>query len=118
MSAKMIMFIVFIFVSGTMLSLIIEGTYLGSGDEWDVMQSLTGYSSVNVAGAGGIAIPKVGVGFIMTGIPKILTWDYSFLTGGWAIIKWFILYPISAGIVYAMGLLIYNIATGILGAIR
>jgi hypothetical protein len=117
-SSKTIIFIVFLFAMGTMLSLIIEGTYLGSGEEWDIMQSLTGYSAINVAGGGGISIPKMAIGFLFNGIPKLLFWDYSFLTGGYALIKWFILYPISAGIVYAMGLLVYNIASGILGTIR
>jgi hypothetical protein len=118
MSAKMIIFVVFLFTVGTLVSLIIEGTYMGSGEEWDVMQSLTGYSSINVAGGGGLSMPKMCYGFVMHGIPKILFWDYSFLTGGFALVKWILLYPISAGIVYAMGLLIFNIATGILGAIR
>lgn len=117
MSAKLIMFVVFIFAVGTMISIIIEGSFLG-GDEWDTMQVLTGYNSAQIAGAGGIAVPKLGWGFIMTGIPKLLTWDYSFLSGGYSMVKWLLLYPISAGIVYALGLLIFNIAQGVLGVIR
>jgi len=117
MSAKIVMFIVFIFSVGTMLSLIIEGSYLG-GEEWDMMASLTGYSTAEVAGGGGIAIPKLGYGFITYGIPKLLSWDYAFLSGSFGLVKWFILYPISAGVVYALGLLIFNIAQGILGSIR
>ena len=118
MSSKIIMFVVFLFAVGTMVSLIIEGAVIGDGEEWDLMQALTGYSSVEIAGAGGINVPKLGAAFILNGLPKVLFWDYSFFSGAWALIKWFILYPISAGVVYAVGLLVFNIATGILGTVR
>lgn len=118
MSSKIIIFIVFLFVVGTTVSLIIEGTFIGSGEEMNIMQALTGYNTLEVAGGGGISIPKLGMGFFLVGLPKVIMWDYSFLSGGWGIIKWFLLYPISAGVVYAVGLMIFNVASGILGAIR
>lgn len=118
MSSKIIIFIVFLFVIGTVVSLIIEGSFIGSGEEMDIMQALTGYNTLDVAGGGGISIPKLGLGFFTTGLPKVIMWDYSFLDGSWGIIKWLLLYPISAGVVYAIGLMIFNVASGILGAIR
>jgi hypothetical protein len=118
MSSKIIMFIVFIFVVGTVVSIIIEGTFIGGGEEIDIMEALTGYSNVDIAAAGGFSIPKLGWGFFTVGLPKVIMWDYSFLDGGWGIFKWFLLYPISAGVVYAIGLLIFNVAQGIMGTIK
>lgn len=118
MSSKIVMFCVFLFVIGTLVSLIIEGTFIGSGEEMDVLRALTGYSNTEIAGGGVIVIPKVGLAFFAVGLPKVIMWDYSFLEGGWGIFKWILLYPISAGVVYAFGLLIFNVATGILGTVR
>ena len=114
---QLFMFIVFTFVSGTIISLIIEGSYWGTGDEWDVMQSITGYSTMQISGAGGITIPQWTWGFLSNGLPKMLLWNYSFLDGSWAVIKPF-LFAISAGIVFGVGMLIMNIAQGVLGLIR
>jgi len=62
-----------------------------------------------------LAIPKMAWGFFTHGIPKLILWDYSFLEGEWAIVKWVILYPISAGVVYGMALVFIAALQGIFG---
>lgn len=114
--SKLIMFSYFTFLVGNILCMIIEGSYF-SAEDVDMMNALTGYSVLEVSGAGVLAIPKLAGGFFTHGLPQMLLWQYSFLSGGWEIFRWF-LFVISVGIIYPIGLLAMNIAQGIFGAIR
>lgn len=101
MGPKLIMFLVFVFTAGTVVSLILEGGYLGN-DQVSVMNELVGYNTVQVSGIGLFSIPKIAIGFLTHGLPKTITWDYSFLQGDWQLFKWIMLYPISAGVVWGL----------------
>ncbi len=96
MSSKFIMFVVFLWLSGNILCMIIEGSYFNEGD-MDILEALTGYSAVQISGTGAIAIPKLAVGFFTVGLPRMLLWDYNFLQGGWELFRVF-LYIISVGV--------------------
>lgn len=117
MTPKLIMFCVFIFFIGTILSLLIEGTWMGSA-EVTVMNQLTGFTTLEVSGAGIWAIPKQIIGFFIHGLPKLIMWDYSFLSGTASIFKWVVLYPISAGVVYGIALVFISVVQGIFGTLR
>jgi hypothetical protein len=111
------MFIAFIFITATTVSLILEGSYIGE-EEVDIMNQLTGYNTLEVSGSGIFSIGKMGIGFLTHGLPKIITWDYGFLQGKWALLKWIVLYPISAGVVYAIGMAFVGVVQGIFARIR
>lgn len=115
--AKLIMTCYFVFMVGNVLCMIIEGSYF-SADDVDLMNALSGYSVLEVSGAGVLAVPKMAVGFFTHGLPTMLLWQYSFLEGGWEIFKWICLFPLTIGVIYPIGLLAMNIAQGIFGAIR
>ena len=117
MGSKAIMFLCFVFLTGNICCMIIAGEYWDEGD-MSLLQSLTGYTNVELSGAGVLAIPKLGLGFFSHGLPTLLFWNYPFLDGGFELFKIFVLYPISIGIIYAMGLLIFNVAQGIFGRLR
>ena len=117
MHPKLIMFCVFIFVVGTLLSLIIEGGYFGS-QEVGIMNQLTGYTTLQIAGTGIWTVPKLVVGFFTHGLPKLIMWDYGFLEGEAAIFKWIVLYPISAGVVWGIALVFIPAVQGIFGRLR
>ncbi len=101
MGPKLLMFLVFVFTAGTLVSLTLEGGFFGS-NEVSVMNELIGYNSISISGMGFFAIPKMAIGFLTHGLPKTITWDYSFLQGDWVLFKWIMLYPISAGIVWGL----------------
>jgi len=112
MSEKFIIFITFIFIMGTFLSLIMEGAYFSS-EEAGIINNLTGFSIMEIERMGILTIPKLALGFLMNGLPKVIMWDYSFLEGEWMIIKWILLYPISASVVYGIIKLFIPAVTGI-----
>ena len=41
---------------------------------------------------------------VVSNIPRVIAWDYSFLTGQLVIIKYFLLYPLSAGFIFALAM--------------
>ena len=101
MTPKLVIFFAFAFVTGTMFSLFIEGAYLGE-EEVGVMNALTGMSLLEVSGSGLWTVPKLLGSFFTVGVPRLLLWDYSFLTGDWGLFKWFVCYPLSIGFVWGL----------------
>lgn len=106
MSAKLMMAFSMLFVICTMLCLFIEGSWVADR-ELDILNSLTGYTSVE---AGNMSVIALGVGFFTSGFPKMLMWDYSFFEGGWGIVRIFLM-PISIGI-------IWGVFTVVIGALQ
>ena len=85
MSVRWIAGLSFVWVLCTVVSLIMEGAWVG-GEELSVMNSLTGYSVVDVGGVVGVF--KMSFGFLTHGLPKIISWNYAFFTGNFAILRW------------------------------
>jgi len=117
MNPKLVMFMVFTFVAGSTFCLLMEGTYIGT-EEVTIMNELTGYSVIQLSGSGAWAVPKLAVGFLLHGLPKLLMWDYVFFSGDWALVKWFLCYPISAGVVFGLIVLFIGAVQGIFAAGR
>ena len=70
------------------------------------MNAITGftanaYSDSVIGNIGTTIVNIVGgtIGFLTYGLPRLLWWDYSFLDGGFLLLKWMLLYPINAGTV-------------------
>lgn len=107
------MFISFVFLIGTLACLILEGTYFGQR-EFDILNSLTGYTIVQVSGAGLWSIPKLGVGFMLHGLPKLILWDFSFFTGGWFLFRVVLIATLSVGVVWGVITMFISFGQGIL----
>lgn len=101
MSAKLLMFFAFIYFVGTFLCLSIEGEYYQDQD-MTIVNQLTGVSFIEAQDAGPWAIPKMAVGFFTNGIPKLILWNYTFLQGGYEIVKWLLLYPLTVGFIWGL----------------
>jgi hypothetical protein len=99
MSAKMMMFVAFTFITGNLLCGFIEGTYLGN-ETTSIINILTGYNTTEVSG--GMSWASAASGFFTQGLPNMILWRYSFLEGGWEIIKYILLFPISIGVVWGV----------------
>ena len=113
MNPKLIMFVSFVFLIGTLSCLIIEGTYFGTS-ELDVVNSLTGYNTVQISGAGVWTIPKLAWGFLIEGLPKLLLWDFSFFQGGYFIIRLILIMTLSVGLVWGVVQTFLPVAQGVL----
>lgn len=114
MHPKLVIFFAFSFVVGTLLCLFIEGSYLGA-QELTVMNALTGMSVLEISGSGAWLVPKLFAGFFTVGIPRLLMWDYSFLSsaeGG--LFKWVVLFPLTVGFVWGLAQVFIPVLQGIL----
>jgi hypothetical protein len=112
MSTKMMIFIAFTFITGNLLCCFIEGTYLGE-ETISIINILCGYSVTDIQSTGGMSWVSAATGFFTVGIPKLILWDYSFLEGGWEIVKYILLYPISIGIVWSIVQIFITVISGI-----
>jgi hypothetical protein len=84
MTPKFIAYLAWVWVISTIMCLVIQGTFF-STTETNIINQLVGYNSLELGGLWGI--PRLGIGFLTTGFPKLIAWDYSFLTGSYTIIR-------------------------------
>jgi hypothetical protein len=92
------MFLASVLLIGNLLCLIIDGSWLGSTDA-TVMGYLTGGITLN--SASWTAIFTIPFAFFTHGFPRLISWDFSFFSGGLGIIRWF-LFIISIGAIWAV----------------
>jgi len=78
------MFLVFLWLVGTICSLIIAGSQLGA-DDADVMNQLM---VIRVAKVGTWTVPVPNTEFFTHGISTLFQWDFSFLAGSYLL--WFL----------------------------
>ena len=58
---------------------------------------------------GRFEVPIINIDFFTKGLPMLIMWDYSFLEGGYHLLKWFLLYPISAGAALGFAMLMKDV---------
>lgn len=85
MSPKWIMFYLFCYVGFQLLGSIAEATWFSN--TLTVMNLLTGAYVVTDASGGLVSLLTVASAWGMA-IFGLLTWDYSFLTGTWVLLRW------------------------------
>jgi len=97
----------------TVVSGIIEQTYLGTeqtGTLWGILASFKAIEfSYNIFAVVGDII--VAVGTLVQGIWKMLTFDYAFFTGVWAIFRWLFV-AIGVGVAVSLALAIRGTSSG------
>lgn len=115
MSAKMMMFVYFTFIIGSIVCLMLEGGWLDSDDQ----QTINDVLGFDVADISFWGIPKVMAGFFSTGLPNLILWDYSFFYGTFEILRYTLCFAISAGVVWGVtttfASFAFGIATKVLG---
>ena len=113
LSPKQIMYISYAFFIASFCCLIIEGFYYNS---WfvGIVNSLTGFNIVQISSAGMWAFPKVAWGFITHGIPLLISWDFSFFSGGWIFWRFLFIMTLSVGVVWGFIQTFLPVAQGIL----
>jgi len=78
-------------------SLVFSGSYIGTG-ELAIINPLVVFRAPEQLSLFGSAIATIE--YYTKAIPAMLMWDYPWLDGTYAIIKWLFFYPLSAGIVF------------------
>ena len=116
LSTKQIMFISFAFFISAFCCLIIEGSYY---NDWflGIVNSLTGYTIVQINSAGIWEIPKAFGGFLIHGIPTLMSWDFSYFEGGWIFFRFLLIMTLSVGLAWGVIQTLAPLAQGILNRV-
>jgi len=111
MTAKYLNGLAFCWFIGTATCLIIEGSWFGSSQA-SIINSLSVYRVAELFGTWKIPVPNID--FLLVGLPRLLTWDYSFLQGGLDIIQWFLAVVLGIGVLWGL----YQLAVGVISLTR
>jgi len=98
----------FVFFIGTVLSLLIDGLWLGTTD-YGVFKTLTWFKG---EGFGMFIIPFVAIGGFLAALPQLLSWDYSWLHSlgpAGALIRLFLSVVISIGFTWGFITMIWPV---------
>jgi hypothetical protein len=98
MTTKFMNFLAMNWFISVLICVILEGSYFGAHGTTGILNSLIPFTWFTVAG---IPIPVFNFNFF-SGVIKLLTWDYSFYTGGYEIVRWFWCAIFSPGAVWGM----------------
>ena len=109
MTPKFMSFLGFVWFTSTMICLILEGIYFGTAavgvngrilpGESTIISDLASIQQLQVAGM--IGIPAALITFAR-GLFRLLIWDYSFYTGGFEVVRWFMMATFSGAAVWGI----------------
>lgn len=99
MSTKFMSFLTMTWFLSVVICLAIEGSYLGTAEN-SIINDLALFHWLNIGGLVSIPAPNL---FFFRGLLRILIWDYSFYSGGYAILKYFWMVTLSPGAVWGIG---------------
>jgi hypothetical protein len=115
LSSKTLGYAALVWLVCTLFCVAIEGTMtFFDTNNLNILNALTGYNVVTVSGAGVWAIPKLAVGFVTVGIPKMILWNYPFFDGGYFIVRAFLFVFLSIPIIWGFTQAFIGVAQGIL----
>jgi hypothetical protein len=106
-------FLAFIFVGMTIVNRILEGQFITSVDV-GIINNLVIFRPLDI---GLFSIPVPNFSFITEGLPKLLTWDYSFFGGSAELIS-YLLYTVTAFIAFAVFLALIGVIAQAVGRLR
>lgn len=99
MTQRFMNFLCMAWFISVLICLIIEGSYVGS-HEARIINDLSLFTSLKIGGI--VPIPAFNV-YFFRGVFRLLTWDYSFYTGGYEILRYFWMAILSPGAVWGIG---------------
>jgi hypothetical protein len=102
---KLIGFLAFSFAGMTVINRWMNGQWITAADN-AVMNNLTITHSMNVFGLFSVPVPNVS--FFLTGLPRLVKWDYSFFGGNAEIIQ-FMLYALTVMVAFVLFTLIIGL---------
>ncbi len=98
MSTKLVNFLTTIWFASAFICVILEGSFFGTR-EGSIIQNLSLFSWYNIGNL--FSIPVLNLNFFQ-GLLQLLTWDYSFYTGWYTILRWFWTAVLSPGAVWGI----------------
>ena len=98
MSTKLMNFLATVWFASTLICVILEGVYFRES-EGSIIKNLSLFSWFQVGNL--FTIPVLNLNFF-AGLLQLLTWDYSFYTGYYSILRWFWTAVLSPGAVWGI----------------
>jgi len=99
MSTKFMNFLAMTWFLSVLICLAMEGSYFGT-NEASVIHDLRFMIQIKLGNI--ITIPAPNLNFFR-GVFRLLTWDYSFYQGGFAILRYFWIATLTSGAVWGIG---------------
>ena len=101
MSPRYIMGLIFLWVTLTTLSLLLEGDFFGTAEQ-STLNVLIGFQIIEVKSFGFLRLPLPNFSYF-TAVFNAVTWNYTMYGGNWGqFFKFIILYPVTGGIVFGL----------------
>lgn len=114
LDSKLLSFSIFCYFISVLICVILEGTYFGS-DEQSIFNGISFFATWTLPVIG--KIPVLDVNFLQS-FGRILTWDYSFYSGGYEILRWFWFPILSAGPAWGLIQFFINLLPSIISIFR
>jgi hypothetical protein len=107
---KYIAFIFFIWVVGAFMGAMLDNSFVTAADQATINEVSGGVSIVHMPVSGGqdIQLPKPNTNFFVA-IYNAATFNFTFLHGGWAILKWIVFGPLAAMMAYGLIMTFINL---------
>jgi hypothetical protein len=106
MKEKFLMYMVLLWIVGTVMSLIIAGQWLGDTQS-DVMNQLM---VLKIAKIGVWSVPVPNADFFTFGLAALFAWDFSFLSG--SVLLW-LFYLLNIGMTFVLVSIFVGVITSI-----
>lgn len=105
MRTQQVMFMGWLFATGTLVSLTFAGLWIGSS-EMVVADAVSIFKQANILGIWSVTVPNVS--FFMVGAKSMITMDFAFFQGSAAVFQWVLIMVI--GYAFLFGL--FTVAIG------
>ncbi len=109
------MFCAFIFIIGTLLSILYGGGWY-SAQDIAVLQQSTNFTTIQIGGAGPQPLFFLGPNFF-TAVATILTWNYPYLDNTFGFILKMFLWSLSFGVVWGFAQVFIPVLQGVFSTI-
>ena len=108
MRPQLIMFLGAILAAGTLISMTFGGGWFGSTDV-STINAVAGFKSATIVGSWSVPVPNID--FVTSGLAALLKWDFAFFDGSASLIRWFLIFIVSAGVTWGLfSVMIYTIS--------
>ena len=114
MSTKWLIGLFMAFGVLTILSNTIEYYFFSDGNVTTFFSAISGFENMDIGGFGGV---KIVAGDLLDAFWTALTWNYSFFSGYWEILRWVVFIPISVGLIWEIIQVLFNAISQFLNAV-
>ena len=115
LSAKSVAAVVFIWVVAALLGGLYEMSWLG-GAEQSLLNKVLFYNIVTTEGTWGSTELVGGPLGYLEALWQMATFNFSFITGEWELVRWIIFAPLTAYLVFGLVMTVIGILRGTVGS--